>query len=223
MLGTFYDHAVPATAAGSPSTQRQIRHWVERALITPGGTRAAAYAGPTETAGIPNSVVAALERSRLIRAEWRAGARWYELTHDRLIEPIQQANAREAAARQARLWRIGAIVAAALAAGAMAATFAILSRSEPPARGAISAVFVAGPRVAQQDVEADANVRIGSRSGTTLLAVIQTAASAHSLASAKRELVPNTAQSVAFHFKLPADSGLYRVRFKLRASRRASC
>ena len=28
----------------------------------------------------------------LIRAEWRAGARWYELTHDRFIEPILSSN-----------------------------------------------------------------------------------------------------------------------------------
>ena len=28
----------------------------------------------------------------LIRAEWRAGARWYELTHDRFIEPIISSN-----------------------------------------------------------------------------------------------------------------------------------
>src|SRR5262249_60494382 len=32
-------------------------------------------------------------RDRLLRGEVRAGARWYELTHDRLIGPIREANA----------------------------------------------------------------------------------------------------------------------------------
>jgi hypothetical protein len=33
-----------------------------------------------------------LESMHLIRAEWRAGARWYELTHDRFITPILLSN-----------------------------------------------------------------------------------------------------------------------------------
>jgi hypothetical protein len=33
-----------------------------------------------------------LEDMHLIRGEWRAGARWYELVHDRFIEPIQMSN-----------------------------------------------------------------------------------------------------------------------------------
>jgi serine/threonine protein kinase len=59
-------------------------------LITPVGTRGTAYRGQTETAGIPNAAVEALENLHLIRGEWRAGARWYELTHDLFIEPIQE-------------------------------------------------------------------------------------------------------------------------------------
>ena len=47
--------------------------------------------------GLPNEAVEELEDRHLIRPEWRAGARWYELTHDRLIEPIRASNARSRA------------------------------------------------------------------------------------------------------------------------------
>ena len=42
--------------------------------------------------GISNSVIEILESTHLIRPEWRSGARWYELTHDRLIKPIKDSN-----------------------------------------------------------------------------------------------------------------------------------
>jgi hypothetical protein len=51
------------------------------------------FRGRDSTGGIPNAAVDALENQHLIRAEVRAGARWYELTHDRFIEPIQRSNA----------------------------------------------------------------------------------------------------------------------------------
>jgi NTE family protein len=43
---------------------------------------------------IPWAAVHALERHHVIRAEWRANAHWYELTHDRLIGPIRASNRR---------------------------------------------------------------------------------------------------------------------------------
>ena len=48
---------------------------------------------PEQTAGIPNYAVDVLsDRRHIIRGEWRAGARWYELGHDRFIEPIRRSN-----------------------------------------------------------------------------------------------------------------------------------
>ena len=41
---------------------------------------------------MPLAAVEVLERRRLIRAEWRANARWFELTHDRLIAPIERSD-----------------------------------------------------------------------------------------------------------------------------------
>jgi hypothetical protein len=42
--------------------------------------------------GIPNEVVHVLAAQHLIRPEVRSGSRWYELTHDRFIRPIQKSN-----------------------------------------------------------------------------------------------------------------------------------
>ena len=41
---------------------------------------------------MPNAVVRSLEDQHLLKAEHRWGTRWYELQHDRLIEPLQHAH-----------------------------------------------------------------------------------------------------------------------------------
>ncbi len=62
-------------------------------MITPAGTRGFVYAGHQEQVeGIPALAISALIRMHLIRKEQRAGAGWYELNHDRFIEPIQRSN-----------------------------------------------------------------------------------------------------------------------------------
>lgn len=43
-------------------------------------------------AGIPNAAIEVLENMHLIRKEVRAGAHWYEPTHDRFIKPILSSN-----------------------------------------------------------------------------------------------------------------------------------
>jgi Novel STAND NTPase 1 len=93
VLAQLYADAVRNAAARSRVREARVRHWVEQSLITPGGTRGTVYRAASATAELPNEAVDELERCRLVRAEWRAGARWYELTHDRLIGPVQSSNA----------------------------------------------------------------------------------------------------------------------------------
>jgi hypothetical protein len=93
VLGRFYEEAVTAAHDQEGVPERGLRRWVDNKLITPGGTRSTVYRGTEETAGLPNPTLEVLEDKRLIRAEQRAGALWYELTHDRLIEPVRNANA----------------------------------------------------------------------------------------------------------------------------------
>ncbi|HZI20623.1 MAG TPA: hypothetical protein VEY09_18785 [Pyrinomonadaceae bacterium] len=70
----------------------ELRRWFEHALITPSGTRGTVYGGGEDVGGIPVEVVKQLENEHLIVGVERGGARWYELTHDRLIEPIKGSN-----------------------------------------------------------------------------------------------------------------------------------
>lgn len=91
-LSRFYERAVHTAAQTAGLEEGELRAWFEQTLITPAGTRGLVYRGPEQTGGISNAVVDELEHTHLIRGEWRAGARWYELAHDRFIMPIQQSN-----------------------------------------------------------------------------------------------------------------------------------
>lgn len=91
-LATFYERAIEQTTGDSPVKEEDLREWFEKKLITPAGTRSTVYRGAQETGGIPNAAIDVLQDMHIIRGEFRAGARWFELTHDRLIEPIQESN-----------------------------------------------------------------------------------------------------------------------------------
>jgi WD40 repeat protein len=80
-------------AQGWQVREGQLRRWFGKQLITPAQTRGLVMRGANDTGGLPNSVVDLLEARHLIRADVRAGARWYEISHDRLVEPIVRSNA----------------------------------------------------------------------------------------------------------------------------------
>ena len=76
-----------------------IRRWFDEKLITASGTRAFVHHkafvqgndNPKDKEIIERAIDS-LETSYVIRAEWRSGAKWYELTHDRLIGPTKDSN-----------------------------------------------------------------------------------------------------------------------------------
>ena len=111
VLGRFYEDALSAAAERARVRERRLRRWVWDELVTPGGTRSTVYRGPDASAGLPNAAVDVLEDKRLIRAEERAGAKWYELTHDRLIEPIRRSNERFSARRRRTLLKTAVALA----------------------------------------------------------------------------------------------------------------
>jgi Novel STAND NTPase 1 len=100
VLAWFYESAIQDASRAGKVRAGRLRRWIEDAFITSGGTRGTVYRSAERTAAIPNASIEALENRHLIRAEWRAGARWYELTHDRLIEPIRKSNERYRAQRR---------------------------------------------------------------------------------------------------------------------------
>jgi hypothetical protein len=112
-LKRFYEEALNAAETKTGVSKDRLRLWVDRYLITPGGTRGMVYRGPEQTGreerAIPNAAVDVLEDEHLIRAEARAGGeRWYELTHDRFVVPIRDSNRvwKEHYERRQRRWRL---------------------------------------------------------------------------------------------------------------------
>ena len=113
-LRGYYADSVAAVAVKTDIRERTIRDWTESQLITPQGIRGQVLQGPTESPagreGLENRGIWPLVDAHLVRAEQRRGATWFELAHDRLIEPVRKDNAvwREAhlspLQRQAALW-----------------------------------------------------------------------------------------------------------------------
>lgn len=91
-LTDFYHEALQATKKKTGVGKYRMRRWFNDKLITPAKTRGTVFRGEKNTEGLPNKAVDELARQYIIRGDFRAGGLWYELTHDRLIEPIQRSN-----------------------------------------------------------------------------------------------------------------------------------
>jgi WD40 repeat protein len=78
--------------ADTGEAEIDLRDWFEHKLITEAGTRGSVYRGTGKTEGISTRTADLLVNQFLLRTENRAGGIWYELVHDRFIEPILQSN-----------------------------------------------------------------------------------------------------------------------------------
>jgi hypothetical protein len=112
VLRQFYDQAIRAAATAARMPESRLRARFGKTFVTPMGTRGTVYWTREETGGIPAAAIEELDARHLIRAELRAGARWYELTHDRLIDPIRASNREHDTRRRDR--RLRAVGVAAL-------------------------------------------------------------------------------------------------------------
>jgi WD40 repeat protein len=87
----YYDRKVEEVAAARGVRQREVRDWFDRYLITVQGRRGQVLQGdPSQT--VPDEVVADLVNAHLVREDKRAGATWFELSHDRLVAPVRKSN-----------------------------------------------------------------------------------------------------------------------------------
>ncbi|MEA3337917.1 MAG: hypothetical protein U9R25_18650 [Chloroflexota bacterium] len=109
-LRSYYAETVAAVSADMNVRERVIRDWVDANLITGMGIRGQVLMGATESKSLDNNVIWRLVGAHLVRAEQRRGATWFELAHDRLIDPVVQDNTAwrvahlSALQRQAALW-----------------------------------------------------------------------------------------------------------------------
>ncbi len=90
-LAGYYADAVHALAGGKRIVERELREWVGQRLIV-GGIRSQVRQGTENSGGLANDRIDGLLSSYLVRAEQRAGATWYELSHDRMVTPVQEDN-----------------------------------------------------------------------------------------------------------------------------------
>jgi hypothetical protein len=109
-LATYYANCVKSIA-DTPDQERTIRNWIGESLIT-SGIRNQVLDASENGAGFGASMAAALVKTHLIRREDRGDRTWYELAHDRLVDPIRADNQRWAednlhwVQRRADLWRL---------------------------------------------------------------------------------------------------------------------
>ncbi len=91
-LADYYKLQVATVAAKVGVRERAIREWFDRKLITKQGIRGQVLLAPGKSDGLENEAIRELERTYLVRAEKRGGSTWYELAHDRLVEPVLNDN-----------------------------------------------------------------------------------------------------------------------------------
>jgi WD40 repeat protein len=109
-LADYYAERVKATVQETGVGERPIRDWFENQLITEQGIRGQVLMGPRQSGELDNRAINYLVNSHLVRSEKRGGATWFELAHDRLIDPIRKNNAAwllenlSVMQRQAILW-----------------------------------------------------------------------------------------------------------------------
>ena len=131
----FVDEAIREVIQRSRGGEAAVRWWLGHELITPHGRRAFVFVDENATAGLPSSVVEALEDVRLIQLEQRRGSRLAELTHDSMIDGVRTSN--EAWLHTAYQQRRRAWVALLFVLIALLATFGLLRTN--------SSGIVAGP------------------------------------------------------------------------------
>jgi WD40 repeat protein len=90
-LEKFYDQRVAVVANEKGVPERMIREWFGEELITSSRTRNMVLRKTVNGTGLRDDVIQSL-RGDLVRSELRTGQIWYELSHDRLIEPILSSN-----------------------------------------------------------------------------------------------------------------------------------
>jgi len=130
ILSRFYEEGIRCAAARTGVSEKRLRHAFEAEFVTTAGTRGFVHREKSATAGIPSVAVALLEDRRLLRSEWRAGAQWYEIPHDSLVEPIRRANAAWRRRRQDRRNHVLATVVCIVLAG-LGLTITMLSLFQP--------------------------------------------------------------------------------------------
>lgn len=109
-LSHYYAQQVKKAASTSQVSERRLRDWIEKQLVTSIGLRTHVLLEGTTAGGLDVNAVQALERSLLVRRDTVRAITWFELIHDRFVTPIRKDNLEWRAkfgtplSRKAELW-----------------------------------------------------------------------------------------------------------------------
>ncbi len=177
-LERFYEATLPGVMAGTGLSERALRAWVSGALITPAGTRGLVYRGATETDGLPHPGIDLFDAGFLVRPVRRGNDTWYEFSHDRLVEPIQEANRRWQAAYvnpltdAALRWRAGGSQGADLLEGRALVAARTFAAAHPGDLTDDEAAFLAAGEAAYREARRRRALAFTSVIGLALLALL---------------------------------------------------
>ena len=90
-LRRYYAAEVGQISADLDVDQREIRGWFDTQLIV-GGYRGQTQASPVGRVPLDHPLTQRLLDSHLVRTNRRGGTTWFELAHDRLIDPVKRDN-----------------------------------------------------------------------------------------------------------------------------------
>lgn len=93
-LTEYYDQCIREVSEEARIGEPSLRGWFERELITENKTRGIVFCGRDFVGSLRTPVVELIAKRYLIRAEFRGGGKWYELSHDRMIGPVLESGRR---------------------------------------------------------------------------------------------------------------------------------
>jgi hypothetical protein len=93
-LTDYYDQCIREVSEEAKIGEPSLRGWFERELITENKTRGIVFCGRDFVGSLRTSVAELIAKRYLIRAEFRGGGKWYELSHDRMIGPVLESGRR---------------------------------------------------------------------------------------------------------------------------------
>jgi WD40 repeat protein len=92
-LAAYYSSELAGITGDNVQQEKKLRFWVEEKLIDSKFMRIPVKQGKEETEGLENAQLDMLEKAYLVRKEQRLNAYWYELAHDRFVQPVLLDNA----------------------------------------------------------------------------------------------------------------------------------
>lgn len=107
-LRGYYADVVSQVSLATGADERRIRQWVGNQLITGSRFRNQVMRQGRRTHGLDEKLISKLSDSYLLRTERRPGRGvvWYELAHDRLVDPVLEDNSEWFASNPSELERL---------------------------------------------------------------------------------------------------------------------